>query len=99
MPYATPPKCYICGKIHSCDTQDTLQLVNAYYVTVKVCKSHIGVIEESYRQNNLSTEEKADLAFKTVSTPEFKKMYQEYMDSMIEKYPHHKNFIESVTLF
>jgi predicted NUDIX family phosphoesterase len=99
MPFATPSKCFICGKIHSCDTQDTLQLVNANYVTVNVCKSHIGVIEESNRQNNLSTEEKADLAFKTISTPEFKKMYQEYMASLIEKCPHHKDFLGSITLF
>jgi len=99
MPFTTPPKCFICSKNHPCDTQDTLQMVNADCVTVNVCESHIGVIEESNRQNNLSVDEKADLAFKTVSTPEFKKMYQEHMDSMVEKYSHHKNFIESITLF
>jgi len=97
MPYNTPPKCFICGKVHSCDTDDTIQIVNSKFVTVNVCKRHVGVIEEHQRQNNLSTEEKAELAGKQISTPEFKIMLNDYTNNLIKEHPHHKKFLKEMT--
>lgn len=95
MPYTHPPICFICKKVHSCDTQDTLQLENANYVTVNVCKCHQGIQEEYDRQNNLSLEEAAEHARKTISTPEFKKTFTEYTSFLIEQHPQHKEHLES----
>jgi len=99
MPYATPPKCFICGKVHPCDTTDILQLANAIYVTVNVCKDHPGVQEEHDRQETLSVDEKAELAIKVCSTPEFIKMYNSYTEHLIEENPSHREFLESVNPF
>ena len=96
MPYNTPPKCFICGKVHSCDTDDTVQMVNAKFVTINVCKSHTGVLEEHKRQEELSVEEKAELARKTISTPEFKTMLHNYTEFLIKKNPHHADFLQAV---
>ena len=97
MPYNTPPKCFICGKIHSCDTNDIVQMVNSKFVTVNVCKKHFGVEEEYQRQNNLSVEEKAVVARKSISTSEFKEMLNDYTNNLIKEHPHHEKFLKEMT--
>lgn len=71
--------------IHSCDTNDIIQIINAKFVNVNVCKNHVGVQEEYLYQENLSLEEKAELARKIIMTYEFKTMLKDYTEYLIEK--------------
>lgn len=96
MPYTTPPVCYLCGRVHPCDTNATIQLVNAKFVTVNVCKSHPGVVEEHNHQENMTIDEKAEQASKVIDTPEFKKMLGEYVEQLSIENPSQRDFIESI---
>jgi len=96
MPYVNPPVCFICGKVHPCDTEDTVQLTNAKFVTVNICKSHPGVIEEHERQQNLQGEERAEHARKVISTPEFHKIFHDYTDHLAAENPQHAAFLQSL---
>lgn len=81
MPYVNPPVCYLCSKVHPCDTENTVQMQAPDGDTVNVCKDHPGVLEEYQRQNTLDTEGMRKLAMEALSHPRM----QDYMASIREE--------------
>jgi hypothetical protein len=75
-----------------------VQLANAKFVTVNVCKKHPGVVEEAERQKNLKGEEASQFAINVVSTDEFKQMYLEYTDKLIRQNPGHEEFLKTMSI-
>jgi hypothetical protein len=96
MPYNTPPVCFICKKIHPCDTNDVLELVTPDFKTVKVCKSHNGAEEERLRQETMTPVEKQAMAANVMAQPEFKKVLQEYVEDMIEQHPKAAEYLRHI---
>jgi hypothetical protein len=83
MPFVKPPVCYVCGKIHSCDTRDIIQVLaprkfgqrtfshyDSGYRTVNVCKHHHGILEEHERQNNLTGDKAKLYAERALKSPD-----------------------------
>jgi hypothetical protein len=95
MPYVNPPVCYLCGKIHSCDTKDIFQMVAPDGDTVNVCNNHPGVREEHHRQNNLTGEEARKLALKSLAHPRTQKMMTELREEMRQR---SMDYLERMTL-
>ena len=96
MPYNTPPVCFICKKIHPCDTNDVLELVTPDFKTVKVCKTHNGAEDERLRQENMTPEEKQVMAANVMAQPEFKAVLKEYVEDLAEQNPEAAEYIRDL---